>query len=193
MIFVHPFQLRIFFNSKKCPSLIFFSIYSESSEDAFIKYGDFFLDIIQWAGSTECFFVFSENGISNIWRREHVPHLLIFLTFPGMVAPLHHFPVELFQCLTTLSVINFFLVFNLSNRKQTRWNDYYFKFVKWVSISGFSNMVVGGTHTQNRLGKASPTVPTCDDKPILFSEVKQAEGWCKEMKTAEHHRYSEDG
>lgn len=139
------------------------------------------------------FFVFSENGISNIWRREHVPHLLIFLTFPGMVAPLHHFPVELFQCLTTLSVINFFLVFNLSNRKQTRWNDYYFKFVKWVSISGFSNMVVGGTHTQNRLSTASPTVPTCDDKPILFSEVKQAEGWCKEMKTAEHHRYSEDG
>lgn len=67
-----------------------------------------------------------------------------------MVTPLHHFPVELFQCLTTLSVTKFFLVFNLSNRKQIRWNNYYFKFVKWVSISGFSNVVVGGTHRQNR-------------------------------------------
>lgn len=77
---------------------------------------------------------------------------------------------SLFQWLTTLSVIKIFLVFNLSNRKQTSWSKYYFKFVKWVSISVFSNTVLAGD-TQI---KHHPLYPPVVTNPSCFQKSSRA-------------------
>lgn len=136
----------------------------------------FFLGIIQWAGSTE-YFLFSVQMVSVMFVGESMCHIYsVFECFQRWWVHSTTSLQSLLQCWTTLSVIKFFLVFNLSNKKQRKqsWNKYDFKFVKWVSIRVFSNMLVGGDTHKPGWARHHPLYPPVVTNPSCFQKSSRA-------------------